>query len=98
MAGRRAPASGPRPWRSATPAWTPGTCATCRAPRRCRLLPQSIGVDARAFLSERAPDLSVDHMVRLLERRAAQLEPLWDAWGQVRPILLSERQPLEAMA
>ena len=68
------------------------------SPEALRLLPQSIGVDARAFLSERAPDLSVDHMVRALERRAAQLEPLWDAWGQVRPILLSERRALEAMA
>jgi hypothetical protein len=60
-----------------------------------RALPQSIDVDARWFLSERAPDLTVDHMVRVLERRAAQLEPLWDAWGHVRPILLSERRALE---
>jgi len=59
-----------------------------------RQLPQSISVDARAFLSERAPDLTIDHMVRVLERRAAQLEPLWDAWGQVRPILLAEARAL----
>jgi hypothetical protein len=60
-----------------------------------RLLPQSIGVDGRTFLADRAPDLTVDHMVHVLERRAAQLEPLWDAWGQVRPILLAERRSLE---
>ncbi|HKZ91334.1 MAG TPA: hypothetical protein VJZ50_04285 [Candidatus Limnocylindrales bacterium] len=60
-----------------------------------RALPQSIGVDARAFLAARAPDLTVDHMVRLLDRRAAQLEPLWDAWGQIRPILLSDRRSLD---
>jgi hypothetical protein len=34
-------------------------------------------------------------MVRVLERRAVQLEPLWDAWGQVRPILLSDRRSLD---
>jgi hypothetical protein len=60
-----------------------------------RALPHSIDVDGRSFLSERAPDLTVDHMVRVLERRAAELEPLWDAWGQVRPILLSERASLD---
>jgi hypothetical protein len=31
----------------------------------------------------------------VLERRAAQLEPLWDAWGQVRPILLAEQRSLD---
>jgi hypothetical protein len=61
-----------------------------------RALPRSIDVDGRSFLGERAPDLTVDHMVRVLERRAAELEPLWDAWGQVRPILLSDRESLEA--
>jgi hypothetical protein len=71
--------------------WLPGA-------EELRALPQSIDVDARSFLSERAPDLTVDHMVRVLERRAAQLEPLWDAWGHVRPILLSERLALESMS
>ncbi len=62
-----------------------------------RLLPQSISVDARALLAAQAPDLTVDHVVHLLERRAAQLEPLWDAWGQVRPILLSPRHELGSL-
>ena len=57
-------------------------------------LPRSINVDASAYLAAQAPDLAVDHMVPLLGRRAAQLEPLWDAWGQVRPILLSPRHDL----
>jgi hypothetical protein len=41
--------------------------------------------------SERAPDLTVDHMVRVpnVERRA---RAAWDAWGQVRPILLSDQR------
>ena len=58
------------------------------------VLPQSIGVDARAFLAARAPELTVDTMVHILGRRATQLEPLWDEWGQVRPILLSDRHAL----
>jgi hypothetical protein len=59
-----------------------------------RLLPRSIGVDARAFLAAQAPDLSIEKMVRILDRRATQLEPLWNEWGQVRPILLSDRHAL----
>jgi hypothetical protein len=56
-----------------------------------RRLPASIGVDARAFLAAHAPELAVDNVVRALDRRAAQLEPLWNEWGQIRPILLSDR-------
>jgi hypothetical protein len=59
-----------------------------------RELPSSIGVDARAFLAAGAPDLTVDHVVRILDRRASQLEPLWNEWGQVRPVLLSDRHSL----
>ncbi len=60
-------------------------------------LPRSIGVDARAFLAARAPDLTVDHLARILDRRSDQLEPLWDEWGQVRPILLSDRHSLGSL-
>lgn len=63
-----------------------------------RELPRSISVDARALLGARAPDLTVDHVVQLLERRAAQLEALWDEWGQVRPILLSPRRELGSLS
>jgi hypothetical protein len=62
-----------------------------------RQLPASIGVDARAFLAAQAPELAVDHIVNLLGRRAAQLEPLWNEWGQVRPILLSDRHSLGSL-
>ena len=58
------------------------------------VLPSSIGVDARAFLAAYAPELTVDNVVRALGRRAAQLEPLWNEWGQVRPTLLSDRHSL----
>jgi len=59
-----------------------------------RELPRSIGVDARAFLAVQAPDLTLDHVVRALGRRSTQLEPLWNDWGQVRPILLGDRRSL----
>jgi len=62
-----------------------------------RVLPQSIGVDARAFLAAQAPDLAVDHLARVLGRRADQLEALWNEWGQIRPILLSERRSLGSL-
>lgn len=62
-----------------------------------RALPSSIGVDARAFLAARAPDLAVDHLVQSLGRRATELEPLWDEWGQVRPTLLSDRHTLGSL-
>lgn len=59
-----------------------------------RVLPASIGVDARGFLAAHAPELSVDNIVRALGRRAGALEQLWNEWGQVRPILLSDRHSL----
>ena len=59
-----------------------------------RALPRSIGVDARAFLVARAPELTVDNVTRVLGRRAIALEPLWNEWGQVRPTLLADRQTL----
>lgn len=59
-----------------------------------RRLPDSISVDARSFLAQVAPDLAVDQLVHVLGRRAKPLESLWDVWGQVRPILLSDRRSL----
>jgi hypothetical protein len=58
-------------------------------------MPASIGVDTRACLAARAPELAVDQLVRLLGDRSSALEPLWDAWGQVRHLLFSERRRLE---
>jgi len=59
-----------------------------------RELPRSIAVDARSFLAVQAPDLTLDHVVQALGRRSTQLESLWNDWGQVRPILLSDRRSL----
>lgn len=60
-------------------------------------LPGTIGVDARAFLARRAPQLTVDTMVSILDRRAAELEPLWNEWGSIRPILLADRHALGSL-
>jgi hypothetical protein len=62
-----------------------------------QVLPGSIGVDARAFLVRRAPELNLDDVVRAVGRRAGALEPLWDEWGQVRPTLLSDRHALGSL-
>lgn len=59
-----------------------------------RELPASISVDALGFLAVAAPDLAVDHVVGLFERRAEPLSALWDHWGYVRPVLLSDRSIL----
>lgn len=59
-----------------------------------RALPGSIGVDARAFLAARAPELAVDNVMRALGRRADALEALWNEWGQIRPVLLGDRHAL----
>ena len=59
-----------------------------------RLLPRSIGVDARAFLAAQAPGLAMDQLVGALGRRAEPLELLWNEWGQVRPVLLTDRHDL----
>jgi hypothetical protein len=60
-------------------------------------MPASISVDPQAFLAVHAPDLAVDDLVRLLGPRAAHLESLWDAWGQVRPVLFTTRDQLLAL-
>ena len=62
-----------------------------------RVLPASIGVDARAFLAARAPSLAMDQLVSTLGRRAEPLEPLWNEWGQVRPVLLTDRHELGSL-
>ena len=59
-----------------------------------RELPRSISVDARALLVNEAPDLALDHVVRMLGHRADSLGRLWDDWGYVRPILLGDPRAL----
>jgi hypothetical protein len=39
----------------------------------------------------------MDQLVSTLGRRAEQLEPLWNQWGQVRPVLLTDRHALGSL-
>ena len=55
-------------------------------------LPHLMGevrVDAGRFLAEAAGELTLGEMIDLLGRRADDLSDLWNAWGRVRPLLLS---------
>jgi hypothetical protein len=47
-------------------------------------------VDAPALLAAEAPDLALDHIVPMLGERADSLGPLWEEWGQIRPVLLGD--------
>jgi hypothetical protein len=46
-------------------------------------------VAADEWLAGEAPDLALARMVESLGNRAAELADLWNAWGRVRPALLS---------
>ena len=46
-------------------------------------------VSADEWLADQAGDLSLGRMVDALGRRAADLSDVWNAWGRVRPALLS---------
>jgi len=48
-----------------------------------------VEVDAGRFVAEAAGELTLGDMIDLLGRRAEELSDLWNAWGRVRPLLLS---------
>ena len=48
-----------------------------------------VEVDAARFVAEAAGELTLGDMIDLLGRRAEELSDLWNAWGRVRPVLLS---------
>lgn len=48
-----------------------------------------VEVDAGRFVAEAAGELTLGEMIDLLGRRAEELSDLWNAWGRVRPLLLS---------
>lgn len=50
----------------------------------------SATVAADEFLGQRAPAMGLDEMMGILGRRADTLDALWDEWGRLRPILMSE--------
>jgi hypothetical protein len=47
-------------------------------------------VAADEWLADQADDLSLGRMVDALGSRAADLADIWNAWGRLRPALLSE--------
>ncbi len=47
-------------------------------------------VTADEYLAARAGDLTLAEMVTMLGRRADGLAEAWNAWGRIRPLLLSE--------
>lgn len=53
-------------------------------------LPDRVSVDVVAMLAAEVPDLSLERLVALLEERSLPLSELWDAWGQIRPVLLAQ--------
>lgn len=48
-----------------------------------------VQVDAGRFVAEAAGELTLGEMIDLLGRRAEEPSDLWNAWGRVRPLLLS---------
>lgn len=48
-----------------------------------------VEVDTGRFVAEAAGELTLGDMIDLLGRRAEELSDLWNAWGRVRPLLLS---------
>jgi hypothetical protein len=42
------------------------------------------------YLATRAGDMTLAEMVAMLGRRANTLAEVWNAWGRIRPLLLSE--------
>ena len=55
-----------------------------------RALYEQASVAADEWLAQEADDLSLGRMVDALGSRAADLAEVWNAWGRVRPALLSE--------
>ena len=52
-----------------------------------------VEVDAGRFIAQAAGELTLGDMIDLLGRRAEDLGDLWNAWGRVRPLLLSPAWP-----
>ena len=68
-------------------------------PMRVRQWPNDKGIEnlfadaivtADEYLAARAGDLTLAEMVTMLGRRADGLAEAWNAWGRIRPLLLSE--------
>jgi len=61
-----------------------------------RGLPASVRVVTLDLLSQYAADLALPQMLEVLGSRAEGFGELWDDWGRIRQVLLSEADALAA--
>jgi hypothetical protein len=56
----------------------------------CRDLASGISLSPLELVRDLAPELTIRELVEVLGRRADALDDLWDDWGRLRPLLLTE--------
>jgi hypothetical protein len=56
----------------------------------CRELASGISLSPLELVRDLAPELTIRELVEVLGRRADALDDLWDDWGRLRPLLLTE--------
>jgi hypothetical protein len=66
------------------------------APEEIEDLPRSVHVVTLQLLARSAPDLTLDELLDLMGQRGESFGQLWDDWGRIRPVLLSEVGALAA--
>ena len=66
------------------------------SPDDMRSLPESVRVVTLDLLAQHAADLTLAQMLEVLGPRAEGFGELWDDWGRIRPVLLSEAGALAA--
>ncbi len=65
-------------------------------PEEMRGLPATVRVVTLDLLAQHAADLTLPQMLGVLGPRAEGFGELWDDWGRIRPVLLSEADALAA--
>jgi hypothetical protein len=88
--GGRAPGTGDMAMALAYAGHDPRTIRRQLTTEELRNLPRSMVVSPVECLAALAPNLTLAEMFELLGPRADSLGALWDDWGRLRPLLLSE--------
>lgn len=88
--GGRAPGSGDMAMALAYAGHDPRTVRRQPTSEELRALPSSMVISPVECLAALAPNLTLAQMFELLGPLADSLGTLWDDWGRLRPILLSE--------
>jgi hypothetical protein len=65
-------------------------------PEGFRVLAASISASPLELVRESAPELTITQLIGVLGPRADALDDLWDDWGRLRPLLLTEASALMA--